>query len=150
MCRVIKTTPGFSCDISQRIGAAEARWAHNPKVRRSKLRFAMVSRLLRDGVVGNISACHADARGSIPRRGAHLSHSFFFVVVHKHLTTFSSYCSCLCFHSSRFMALCTSTSLESCSVSSSETKVASMAQLAEHAAVNRRVPGSSPGGSGNF
>jgi hypothetical protein len=22
------------------------------------------------GVVGNISACHADARGSIPRRGA--------------------------------------------------------------------------------
>ncbi len=27
----------------------------------------------RDGVVGNISACHADARGSIPRRGA----SFF-------------------------------------------------------------------------
>ena len=23
----------------------------------------------RDGVVGNISACHADARGSIPRRG---------------------------------------------------------------------------------
>ena len=25
---------------------------------------------IRDGVVGNISACHADARGSIPRRGA--------------------------------------------------------------------------------
>ncbi len=24
---------------------------------------------IRDGVVGNISACHADARGSIPRRG---------------------------------------------------------------------------------
>ena len=30
---------------SQRIGAAEARWAHNPKVLRSKLRFAMLSRL---------------------------------------------------------------------------------------------------------
>ena len=25
------------------------------------------------GVVGNISACHADARGSIPRRGAFLA-----------------------------------------------------------------------------
>ena len=25
--------------------------------------------IIRDGVVGNISACHADARGSIPRRG---------------------------------------------------------------------------------
>ena len=25
---------------------------------------------VRVGVVGNISACHADARGSIPRRGA--------------------------------------------------------------------------------
>ena len=25
---------------------------------------------IRYGVVGNISACHADARGSIPRRGA--------------------------------------------------------------------------------
>ena len=26
-------------------------------------------KIIRDGVVGNISACHADARGSIPRRG---------------------------------------------------------------------------------
>ena len=26
----------------QRIGAAEARWAHNPKVLRSKLRFAIL------------------------------------------------------------------------------------------------------------
>ncbi len=31
--------------------------------------------LFRDGVVGNISACHADARGSIPRRGA-------FILIH--------------------------------------------------------------------
>ena len=29
------------------------------------------------GVVGNISACHADARGSIPRRGAFLDHLFW-------------------------------------------------------------------------
>ena len=36
------------------------------EVLRSKLRY---SRSLRYGVVGNISACHADARGSIPRFG---------------------------------------------------------------------------------
>ena len=29
----------------------------------------MQTNTVRDGVVGNISACHADARGSIPRRG---------------------------------------------------------------------------------
>ena len=28
------------------------------------------NRFIRHGVVGNISACHADARGSIPRDGA--------------------------------------------------------------------------------
>ena len=28
-----------------------------------------IYKIFRDGVVGNISACHADARGSIPRRG---------------------------------------------------------------------------------
>ena len=34
------------------------------------LRSVIVSQQqFRDGVVGNISACHADARGSIPRRG---------------------------------------------------------------------------------
>ena len=31
---------------------------------------------VRVGVVGNISACHADARGSIPRRG---DATFFFL-----------------------------------------------------------------------
>ena len=31
-----------------------------------------VRRVILVGVVGNISACHADARGSIPRRGAFL------------------------------------------------------------------------------
>ena len=36
--------PAHSC---QRIGAAEARWAHNPKVLRSKLRFAILSLLSR-------------------------------------------------------------------------------------------------------
>ena len=30
----------------QRIGAAEARWAHNPKVLRSKLRFAILARFI--------------------------------------------------------------------------------------------------------
>ncbi len=29
---------------------------------------------VRDGVVGNISACHADARGSIPRRGVMINY----------------------------------------------------------------------------
>ena len=29
------------CGANQRIGAAEARWAHNPKVPRSKLGFAI-------------------------------------------------------------------------------------------------------------
>ncbi len=28
--------------------------------------------IIRDGVVGNILACHADARGSIPRRGVYI------------------------------------------------------------------------------
>ena len=36
---------------------------------------------IRDGVVGNISACHADARGSIPRRGG--EKIFFFLHTHK-------------------------------------------------------------------
>ena len=39
----------------------------------------MVSTLVLVGVVGNISACHADARGSIPRRGA------LFVTQQRHL-----------------------------------------------------------------
>ena len=34
---------------------------------------------IRHGVVGNISACHADARGSIPRDGAFLKLFYFFV-----------------------------------------------------------------------
>ena len=35
---------------------------------------------IRHGVVGNISACHADARGSIPRDGVCCSFSFFCVL----------------------------------------------------------------------
>ena len=31
--------------------------------------MSLLQQKIRDGVVGNISACHADARGSIPRRG---------------------------------------------------------------------------------
>ena len=30
---------------------------------------------IRYGVVGNISACHADARGSIPRFGVYITHA---------------------------------------------------------------------------
>ena len=41
--------------------------------------------LFRDGVVGNISACHADARGSIPRRGV-------FAACQKHTTTNTMLC----------------------------------------------------------
>ncbi len=41
----------------------------------------------RDGVVGNISACHADARGSIPRHGASL---LFFSASKKTLEMFFS------------------------------------------------------------
>ena len=32
--------------------------------------------IFRNGVVGNISACHADARGSIPRSGGVFLHNF--------------------------------------------------------------------------
>jgi hypothetical protein len=35
-----------------------------------RLPVFLVKRVILVGVVGNISACHADARGSIPRRGA--------------------------------------------------------------------------------
>ena len=40
--------------------------------RSSRLRYSTPKRVILVGVVGNISACHADARGSIPRRGAFL------------------------------------------------------------------------------
>ena len=36
---------------------------------------------IRDGVVGNISPCHGDARGSIPRRGVNFLFFFFFIFV---------------------------------------------------------------------
>lgn len=39
-------------------------------MQRIKIIFLITRNIsFRDGVVGNISACHADARGSIPRRG---------------------------------------------------------------------------------
>ena len=37
-----------------------------------RMRYPTPKRVILVGVVGNISACHADARGSIPRRGAFL------------------------------------------------------------------------------
>ena len=57
-----------------------AHWTSNPEVAGSNPvksaahinnNYFFITRNItfRDGVVGNISACHADARGSIPRRG---------------------------------------------------------------------------------
>ena len=53
-----------------------AHWTSNPEVAGSNPvksaahnNFSIRNITFRDGVVGNISACHADARGSIPRRG---------------------------------------------------------------------------------
>ena len=59
-----------------------AHWTSNPEVAGSNpvksaahnnnIYFCNTRNItFRDGVVGNISACHADARGSIPRRGGH-------------------------------------------------------------------------------
>ena len=46
-----------------------AHWTSNPEVAGSSPVQGERQEIIRDGVVGNISACHADARGSIPRRG---------------------------------------------------------------------------------
>ena len=51
----------FFCSLPCRPG-------FEPKSGRTDQLISLVS--VRVGVVGNISACHADARGSIPRRGA--------------------------------------------------------------------------------
>ena len=56
-----------------------AHWTSNPEVAGSnpvKSVSFVVSKIIRDGVVGNISACHADARGSIPRRGVLYTHTY--------------------------------------------------------------------------
>ena len=45
------------------------RWPFKPMAVGSIPTVGATSKPIRDGVVGNISACHADARGSIPRRG---------------------------------------------------------------------------------
>ena len=61
-----------------------AHWTSNPEVAGSNpvksaahnnhIYFCNTRNItFRDGVVGNISACHADARGSIPRRGVSLT-----------------------------------------------------------------------------
>ena len=54
-----------------RIRAFQARGPGSIPGRRMSCVFCFVSLIyiFRDGVVGNISACHADARGSIPRSG---------------------------------------------------------------------------------
>ena len=56
----------FFCSLPCRPG-------FEPKSGRTGQLISLVS--VRVGVVGNISACHADARGSIPRHGVHF---FFF------------------------------------------------------------------------
>ena len=49
----------------------------NDEVTGSKLVSGLcILRSVRRGVVGNISACHADARGSIPRLGVFLIVTF--------------------------------------------------------------------------
>ncbi len=46
---------------------------------RSRVRSSLEARpFIRHGVVGNISACHADARGSIPRDGVVFLFAVFF------------------------------------------------------------------------
>ena len=54
-----------------RLAQLVARRSHNPKVAGSipALSKAKDEIDVLDGVVGNISPCHGDARGSIPRRG---------------------------------------------------------------------------------
>ena len=56
----------------QRIGAAEARWAHNPKVLRSKLRFAILSLLSRLAQLVERKTLNLVVVGSIPTGGAFL------------------------------------------------------------------------------
>ena len=53
-----------------------AHWTSNPEVAGSNpvqgVFGTVTQHKILDGVVGNISACHADARGSIPRRGVNI------------------------------------------------------------------------------
>ena len=62
----------------QRIGAAESRWAHNPKVLRSKLRFAILSLLSRLVQLVERKTLNLVVVGSIPIEGAFLFASVFF------------------------------------------------------------------------
>ena len=48
---------------------------------RSRVRSSLEAHShVRHGVVGNISACHADARGSIPRDGVYFSFFVYFIL----------------------------------------------------------------------
>ena len=57
------------CDRRAFLAQMVERWPFKPMVVGS-IPTEGVQYPLLVGVVGNISACHADARGSIPRRGA--------------------------------------------------------------------------------
>ena len=65
-------TNSLRTDMNALVAQWIAHWTSNPEVAGSnpvKSVSFVKSKIIRDGVVGNISACHADARGSIPRRG---------------------------------------------------------------------------------
>ena len=64
----------------QRIGAAEARWAHNPKVLRSKLRFAILSLLSRLAQLVERKTLNLVVVGSSPTVG--VLFAFFFFCLH--------------------------------------------------------------------
>ena len=64
----------------QRIGAAEARWAHNPKVLRSKLRFAILSLLSRLAQLVERKTLNLVVVGSSPTVG--VLFAFFFFGLH--------------------------------------------------------------------
>ena len=71
-CRL--PVPAHSC---QRIGAAEARWAHNPKVLRSKLRFAILSLLSRLAQLVERKTLNLVVVGSSPTVGVLFAFCFF-------------------------------------------------------------------------
>ena len=64
---------GYHC---QSTGAVEGNWVLSSVVEHRIADPVVAGSIpaapsIRHGVVGNISACHADARGSIPRAGVH-------------------------------------------------------------------------------
>ena len=69
----------MSAHSCQRIGAAEARWAHNPKVLRSKLRFAILSLLSRLAQLVERKTLNLVVVGSSPTVGVLFAFFIFFL-----------------------------------------------------------------------